>query len=203
MLMVALVLIGGCSDSEKDRLRATTKPTYDPATGRLTALTFDSNKNGTIDTWTEMAGSRPVLTRLDRNEDGRIDRWEYYGSDGTLLKVGFSRKDDGKVDAWAYSSTDGKIERIEMSSVGDERKIDRWERHDANGLAAADNDANADGIVDKWETYQNGAVKTASFDESGDGKPDRRFTYEAGSLVLIETEPRGDGTYANRVPVKQ
>ena len=64
-----------------------------------------------------------------------------------------------------------------MSSVADKHEINRWERHDANGLAAADNDANADGIVDKWETYQNGAVKTASFDETGDGKPDRRLSY--------------------------
>ena len=96
--VLAAVALFGCSDPEKDRLRETTKPTYDKTTGKLTELTFDSNKNGTIDTWTQMDGARPVLTRMDRNEDGRLDRWEYYGGDGKLQKVGFSRKDDGKPD---------------------------------------------------------------------------------------------------------
>jgi hypothetical protein len=202
LLFVAVVCLSACSDPEKDRLRETTKPTYDTTTGKLKELTFDSNKNGRIDTWTEMDGARPVLTRMDRNEDGRLDRWEYYGPDSTLVKVGFSRKDDGKPDAWAFSGPDGKIERIEVSSLADEKRIDRWESYDAAGLVRAEDDTNADGVADKWETYQNGAVTTAAFDENGDGKPDRRFTYEAGALVLIETEPDASGIYAKRVEVK-
>jgi hypothetical protein len=200
--LLGLVCLSGCSDPEKERLRETTKPTYDKTTGKLTELTFDSNKNGTIDTWTQMDGARPVLTRMDRNEDGRLDRWEHYGPDSKLQKVGFSRKDDGKADAWAFSGPDGRIERIEISSLADETKIDRWEHYDANGLARAEDDTNADGVVEKWETYENGAVKTASFDENGDGKPDRRFTYEAGALVLIETEPDPLGNYTKRTPVR-
>ena len=87
--LTAAVAAHGCSDPERERLKATTKPTYDNATGRLKELTFDVNKNGRIDTWTEMDGSRPLRSRIDDNEDGRPDRWEYYDDKGKLSKVGF------------------------------------------------------------------------------------------------------------------
>jgi hypothetical protein len=203
LLLLALVSVGACSDPDKERLKETTLPTYDKTTGKLKELTYDSNKNGKIDTWTEMDGARPVLTRMDKNEDGKVDRWEYYGDKGQLVKVGFSRKDDGKPDAWAFAATDGKIERIEISSSADEHKIDRWEHYNAAALASAEEDTNADGKPDKWETYANGAVKTVAFDENHDGKPDRRLTYDGGALVLIETEPDPAGHYLKRTQVKQ
>lgn len=200
---VALVIscLAGCADPAADRLRETTVPSYDK-TGRLVEVTFDANQNGVIDTWTTMDGARPVLTRIDRNEDGKVDRWEYYGPDGALVKVGFSRQDTGVPDAWAFEGADGRIERIEISSVADETRIDRREFHDASGLTRAEDDTNGDGVVDKWETYENGVLKTAAFDENGDGKPDRRFTYDAGELVLIESEPDPGGAYRRRVAVR-
>jgi hypothetical protein len=201
-LIFVLVCASGCADPEKERLRETTRPTYDKKTGRLKELTYDANKNGRIDTWTDMDGTRPILTRMDRNEDGRVDRWEYYDEKGQLQKVGFSRKDDGKADAWAFSGADGRVARIEMSSVGDHTKIDRWEQYDASGLVAAEEDQNADGKPDKWETYANGAVKSVAFDENGDGAPDRRLTYEGAALVMIESEPDSSGRFTKRVDVK-
>ena len=198
-LAVACLAASACSDPEKEQLRKTTIPTYDKTTGRLKELTFDQNKNGTIDTWTEMDAARPVLTRMDRNEDGKLDRWEYYNTDGKLEKVGFSRRDEGKPDAWAFAGADGKIERIEISSSSDVNKIDRWEHYDATGLVRAEEDTNADGTPDKWETYASGAVTSASFDENNDGRPDRRLTYKGGALVLIETEPDAAGNFAKRV----
>ena len=102
------VLAHGCADPERERLKATTKASYDKATGKLTELTYDANKNGRIDTWTEMDGTRPIRSRIDSNEDGRIDRWEYYDATGGLAKVGFSRKADEKPDAWAYSTPGGQ-----------------------------------------------------------------------------------------------
>lgn len=205
----ALLLLGfvclmaaGCSDPEKEQLKKTTIPTYDKTTGRLKELTFDQNKNGRIDTWTEMDAARPVLTRMDRNEDGKIDRWEYYNKDGQLEKVGFSRRDDGKPDAWAFAGPDGRVERIEISSTSDITKIDRWEHYDATGLVRAEEDTNGDGKPDKWETYEGGAVKTVAFDENNDGKPDRRLTYSAGALVSIETEPDASGKFTKRIDPK-
>ncbi|HVL68555.1 MAG TPA: hypothetical protein VM364_14935 [Vicinamibacterales bacterium] len=201
VLLVACAA-SACSDPEKERIRKTTVPTYDPATGRLKELTYDSNKNGVIDTWTQMDGARPVMSKIDRDEDGIIDRWEYYDADGKLSKVGFSRADDGKVDAWAFSTPDGQIERVEISSVGDEKRIDRWERYRNGVLVESEEDTNGDGRPDKWETYENGAVKTVAFDENHDGRPDRRLVYEGGDLVVIESEPDASGAFTRRIRVR-
>ena len=212
ILSVAVVCMvtTACSDPDRERLKQTTKATYDPSTGRLKELTYDANKNGRIDTWTDMDGTRPLRARIDRNEDGKLDRWEYYDGQGQLAKVGFSRSDDGKPDAWAFAGPDGKVVRIEISSAKDETKIDRWERYEPKGagpedvgaLLAADEDTNHDGTRDKWETYEGGALKTAAFDEDHDGRPDRRLTYAAGTLTLIESQPDPSGAYTKQVRVK-
>ncbi|MGB2717296.1 MAG: hypothetical protein WBC51_24145 [Vicinamibacterales bacterium] len=204
-IAVALLVCSSCSDPERDRLKATTQATYDERSGRLKELTYDANRNGRIDTWTEMDGSRPVRSRLDRNEDGRIDRWESYDASGRLVKVGFSRRDNGQPDAWAELGPEGRIGRVLVSSTGDEARIDRWETYDPAApdvLAAVEEDANHDGRPDKWETYAAGQLQKASFDENGDGRADRRLTYRAGSLVLIESEPDGTGQFQRRVEVK-
>ena len=83
-----------------------------------------------------MDGTRPLRSRIDRNGDGKVDRWEEYHASGTLVKVGFSRKDDGRADAWVSASGENAIQRIEMSSTGDERKIDRWEYYDVSHAGA-------------------------------------------------------------------
>ena len=203
-----LALCAACSNPESQRLENTTKASYDPASGRLKELTYDANKNGRIDTWTEMDGARPVRARIDRDEDGRLDRWEYYGEKGELTKVGFSRAGTGVPDAWAFAGPDGRIVRVEASSAADEHKIDRWERYRptaAEGLGellAVEEDGNRDGRPDKWETYAAGTLKTVSFDEDRDGRPDRRLTYAAGALSAIETEPDSSGKYGRLVRVK-
>ena len=212
LIFTVVLACSACGDPDRERLKATTKATYDERTGRLKELTSDANGNGRIDTWTEMDGSRPIRSRIDRNEDGRMDRWEYYGDGGRLVKVGFSRRDDGKPDAWAEPSPDGRISRVLVSSVGDEKKIDRWETYDpatpgagpesAQSLVAVDEDTNGDGRADRWEKYSAGQLQTASFDENGDGRIDRRLTYQAGKLVLIESEPDTAGKLLKRVEVK-
>ena len=200
-----VLLCASCTDPERERLKATTKATYDERTGRLKELTYDANSNGRIDTWTEMDGSQPVRSRLDRNEDGRIDRWEYYNAEGRLIKVGFSRRDNGQPDAWAEPGPEGRIARVLASSSGDESKIDRWETYDPASpevLTAVEEDTNHDGKPDKWETYEAGQLRKASFDENADSRPDRQLTYRGGTLVLIESEPDGNGQFRRRVEVK-
>jgi hypothetical protein len=217
--MLAASLLA-CSNPERDRLKATTKASYDRKTGRLTELTFDANRNGRIDTWTEMDGTRPVRSRIDTNEDGRIDRWEYYDAQGRLSKVGFSRKNGDVPDAWAFSTPGGRIERIEASSMEDERRIDRWEFYDVTAqsggtegtgpLLRVEEDTNHDGRPDKWERYQApstgsgqaAVLVTAEFDETFDGRPDRRLTYRDAALVAIETAPDAAGNYTHRIEPK-
>jgi hypothetical protein len=202
VVILLAALASGCAGPERTGAEADVTPAYDKATGKLTQLRLDSNHDGRPDTWTDMDGARPLQTRIDRNADGRVDRWEYYDSQAKLSKVGFSRNDDGKADAWAFSGPDGKIQRIEISSTADDRKIDRWERYDGTGLAAAEEDTNGDGAADKWETYHDGVLTSASFDENFDGTPERRLTYHDSALVLIETNPDRAGGFATRVPVR-
>jgi hypothetical protein len=206
--MAVLLLAGfaaagaaACSDPEKDRLRETTKPTYDPETGRLTQLTFDANKNGVIDTWTYMDGTRVLRSEIDTNEDGVIDRWEYHDGDPKVVtKVGFSRANDGRPDAWAIIGPDGQPTHVEVSLKRDDT-IDRWEWYEGETLVRAEEDTTGDGKPDKWETYAGGAVATVAFDENGDGKPDRRLTYAGGALESIESAPDDAGVYAKKVAV--
>jgi len=199
--VAALVAVAACS-KPPDPAKQTTKPTYDKTTGKLTQLTYDRNGNGVIDTWTDMDGAKPLRSRIDLDEDGKIDRWEYYDDQGKLMKVGFSRNNTGKPDAWGFPGPDGRIARIEVSSTGDEKKIDRWELYNEAGLSRVELDTNADGRVDTWETYENGAIRTAEFDEDGDGRRDRRLTYNGAALVLIESEPDASGRYTKRVVVQ-
>ena len=200
--MASAVSLAACHDPETERIKNTTIPTYDTKTGKLTELTYDRNKNGRIDTWTAMDGTKPLRSRIDLDEDGKIDRWEYYDDKGGLAKVGFSRKHDGKVDAWAYAAPDGTLSRVEISSTGDEQKIDRWEFYQGGGLVRAEEDTDGNGRVDRWETYAGGALETAAMDENGDGRPDRRLTYTGGALVLIESAPDAAGRFTKRVDVK-
>jgi|SRR5579872_2907101 len=204
--------LAACSDPDRENIRKTTIPTYDTKTGKLTQLTYDRNHNGKIDTWTDMDGTRPVMSRIDLNEDGKIDRWEYYDEKGQLARVGFSRKDDGTPDAWAYPGPDGRIVRAEISSTGDEKKIDRWERYDpsrvgpngdtSGALVSAEEDTNGDGRPDKWETYENGAITSVAFDETGLGRPTRRLNYKGGQLVSIDTDPDGKSGFRTHTPIK-
>jgi hypothetical protein len=201
LLLLPAVLVCACWRGDEPRDRSAVRPAYD-RTGKLSELAYDSNRNGVVDTWTAMDGSRAVQTRIDSNEDGKPDRWEYYDEKSHLVKVGFSRTDEGKPNAWAFAGPDGAIERIEMSSAADDRKVDRWEHHHAGGIAAAEEDNNHDGSADKWETYEAGRLKTAAFDEDGDGKPDRRLTYSNGLLVTIESDPDRAGTFTRTVTVR-
>jgi hypothetical protein len=212
-LVTAVSLVcPACADPERERLKATTRASYDKTTGKLIELTLDANRNGRIDTWTEMDGTRPLRSRIDSDEDGVLDRWEYYDEAGRLAKVGFSRKQEGQPDAWVYSTPEGRVLRIEVSSTADEARIDRWELYDATAapgpdgtgpLLRVEEDTNHDGRKDKWEVYETGAVRSAEFDENGDGRPDRRLTYRGQALVLIETMPDASGMYTRRMEPRQ
>jgi hypothetical protein len=209
-LLLAAFSICSCADSEQRQIREGIRPSYDKETGRLKLLSYDSNKDGRIDTWTDMDGARPLRSRIDRDGDGTIDRWEDYDQQGRLVRVGFSRRNTGTPDAWASPRADNTIDRVEISSSGDEHKIDRWEYYDpskatADGqgaLVRAEEDTNGDGKPDKWEGYEAGALVTVAFDEDHDGTPDRRFTYRGGALVLIESQPQPSGQFALRTAVK-
>jgi len=157
--LLTLAVAAGCSSSgpgaaESDGVKAT----YSKTTGRLELITYDTNKDGKVDAWSHMDGTRLVSMDIDRDFDGKPDRWEYYAADGALEKVGMSRAGDGTVDAWAFQGADGAMERMEV-------------------------DTDHDGRVDTWETYRNGALASVELDTTRDGKPDRRLTYGPGGVT--------------------
>jgi hypothetical protein len=125
--LLALAALSSCGPSggpaptprPKDSFIAGTRQIqghYSHKDGRLALLSYDSDKDGTIDTWAYMDAARVVRIEIDRDEDGRVDRWEYYTPEQKLEKVGWSRANDGHVDAWAYPAPDGSTARIEYAA---------------------------------------------------------------------------------------
>lgn len=218
--LIASLMLAGCSSPEADRVKATTQANYDRATGKLSEITYDKNKNGKIDTWVKMNGSRPVSAEIDTDEDGKIDRWEEYGPDGKLAITRWERpkpptaKDTtmkGKPDAVAYMGPDGVVEKIEYSEVSEmpemkgKESVVRREFYKGTVLIRAEEDTLGLGYMDRLETHFPDGSIAVELDETADGKPDRKLTYSAqGVLVSIETGPDGKGGYVKKtIPGKK
>jgi hypothetical protein len=145
------------------------KAEYNPKTGRLTRLEVDLNKNGKIDSWTYMDGTKIDRIEMDKDENGKIDRWEHY-LNNKLFKVGTSSRGDGVEDEWAFPGPDGALARVEA-------------------------DTDRDGKVDKWEIYEASpkpgappVLRSVSMDPDSSGKPTRRLLYRAdGTFDRSET----------------
>jgi hypothetical protein len=194
-IVLACLVSAGCQRrSETRRI----EPVYDPKTGKLQLLKYDSNGNGAIDTWSYMDGARAVRIDIDADEDGKIERWEYYGPSQKLEKVGFSRAKDGKEDAWSYPGSAGAIDRIEMSTRRD-GKVSRVEHFKADRLVAAEEDSDQDGQIDKWETYDGDRLASVAFDTLHRGTADRRLIYSADGTARLEVDPAGNGQFTAAV----
>jgi hypothetical protein len=170
------VLAGACNSSAPDpRLtnfkvdKGSVKAEYDDKSGRLKRLEVDTNKNGRIDSWTFMDGTRIDRIEIDKDENGTIDRWEHYVGN-TLAKVGTSTRGDGVEDEWAFQGAAGVLERVET-------------------------DTNRDGRVDKWETFDPPrapggppVLRAVALDPDRTGQPTLRLFYRAdGSFERTET----------------
>lgn len=184
----------GCSPPEP---RSSASATYDPATGALTRVTYDSNANGTRDSVAYMDGTRVLRIEIDTDEDGRPDRWEYYDDRRALVKVGRSTVDDGRPDEWAYQAPDGSIARMDYSSHGHDA-VARSEYYVGGAIARAEVDGDGDGKVDQWESYDRGHVVSIALDTRHQGKPDRRLVYGVdGEVAVVEVDRDGNGTWQN------
>ncbi len=152
-------------------------PSYSEQTGRLTELTSDRDKDGKVDTWATMDGSRVVKIAIDENGDGKPDRWEFY-------KPGTG------------ADAPGVLERVEVATRYD-GKVSRREFLENGRLVRIEEDTDGDGAIDKWETYKDGALAFMDLDTSHRGKPDRRLVYGAdGNLDHIEADADGSGKWA-------
>ena len=192
--------MSACSRPSASQQRIT--PEYDPQTGKLRLLKYDSDGNGKVDTVSYMDGSRVVKIEIDKNEDGKVDRWEYYGPDRKLEKVGISRAGDGKEDAWSYTDAAGAMTRLEISTKRD-GKVTRIEHYQETTLVSAEEDADGDGKIDKWETYDGERLSSVAYDTQHRGAPDRRLVYAPDGTVRVDVDLKGDGHFvpASGAPV--
>ena len=178
--------------SEQPQLRV--EPAYDPKTGVLQLLKYDSNRDGIIDTWRYMDGALVTRVEIDRDQDGKIDRWEHYDRAQKLERLGLSLAGDGIEDAWTYLGADGVPIRIESSPRRNGR-IERVEHYERGLLVRAEEDTDGDGRNDKWETYAAARLTTVAFDTLQRGVPDRRLVYAEDGTARVEVDARGDGRF--------
>ncbi len=191
--LLCCALAGGASCRARESSKI--EPVYDKLTGKLQLLKYDSNGNGTVDTWSYMDGTRVLRIEIDKDEDGKLDRWEYYDAGRKLEKTGMSRLNDGKEDAWLHTGPDGAIVRIDVSTRRD-GKVTRTEHYEKEALVGANEDSNEDGKPDKWETYEAGRLTSVAFDTLGRGTPDRRVVYGADGTARLEVDANGTGEFA-------
>jgi len=190
-LAIAMTIVApACSGQSKSSI----EPVYDPQTGVLRLLKYDTDGDGKIDTWRYMDGARVIRIEIDRNRDGKVDRWEHYDVNQRLEKIGISLAGDGVEDAWTYIGADGQVARIESSPRRD-GKIERVEYFERGALARAEEDTDGDGRIDKWETYETKRLVMVAFDTTGRGTADRRMVYGADGTVRVEVDVRGSGHF--------
>ena len=87
---------------------------YDPASGRLSRIDIDHNKDGRIETFSYWDAARILRIEIDSDGDGRIDRWEHYDAANHLTHLGSSAHDDGIEDTWTYPNQHGQLARVEL-----------------------------------------------------------------------------------------
>lgn len=203
-VFVVSSLLAGCFRAEPPA-RDTPTTTYDPVSGRLKQLEFDTTHNGRNDSIGFMDGTVVQRIEVDEDEDGKVDRWEFYGVNRRLERVGYSRRHNGVLDAMAHYGEDDNVQRIEIATQGD-GPFNRVEFYESGSLARVEEDTNGDGRVDKWETYAADAhaapgeprqIATASFDDAFRGTPTRRLVYrpDRGGILRVEVDPDGDGIF--------
>jgi len=188
--------VQGCRDGS---VRKDMEPVYDPDTGRLRQLRYDSDGNGKVDTVSFMDGARVLRIEIDKDEDGRVERWEYYDAARKLERVGWSRANDGVEDAWSYMGPDGKVSRVAMSTKRDGR-ISRTELFQGDLPTSAEEDTDGDGAIDKWETYEDGRLASVAFDAMHSGRPTRRLAYSGDGSVTVEVDLHGTGRWSRETP---
>lgn len=193
---IALIGVASCSPPAPPAARAAE---YDPATGRLRLLVYDSSGDGKPDTFLHMDGTRLLSADYDVDADGVVERWEFFTEDRSIEKVGFSSRNDGVMDRQAFYEPQGTLARLAISTRRD-GTFDRVEFYQNGVLLRSQEDTNRDGRPDKWDTYRaltNAApgespyaITSTAFDESGSGRPERRFVYGPnGSIARVEVGP--------------
>jgi len=108
---IAIAALSACSNADARQSKSTIRPTYDKQTGKLIELAYDSNHDGRPDTWTDMDGTKPLRTRIDRNRAGPDGK-------GILVRAEEDTKGDGKPHKWE-TYRDGALDTVAFDEDGD------------------------------------------------------------------------------------
>jgi len=175
------------------QLKATSRGSYDPATGKLVEITYDKNKDGVVDTWVRMDGPRPVCAQLDTNEDGVVDRWEYYGANGQLVRAAWLREKPANAPpsqhpGAAMSAT--AADEDPCAPLPGEAKPDTWATMGPDGTPARieyteTSVTTGKPVMGRREFYEGGTLVRAEADTDGDGTIDRWETWVNGKLTQV------------------
>jgi len=205
-LVLLVVVAGACgSDPEAERIKATTKATYDLQTGILQQFTYDKNKNGRVDTWIRMDGARRLSAVLDENEDGEIDRWEEYGDNDQLVRAGWIRAalDDQSLATARKAAPPAPVAPPAGTPVGvgtpppttqppnswaymgPDGSVVRVEYFDVNEAGAL--------VLTLREFLENGQLARTEEDTDGDTRMDTWETHAGGNLTTAEFDEDRDG----------
>lgn len=152
---------------------------YEPDSGKLVALTLDSNRDGRADMTASMDGAAVRTVEVDEDYDGLPDRWEYYES--------------SQAPGESSSRGEPRLVRIERAVRAAGRET-RREAFVDGALVWVHEDRDGDGRPDRWETYVDGGLSRLELDTDGTGKPDRRLRYEADRMV-VEVDPQETGVF--------
>jgi hypothetical protein len=165
-------------------------PEYD-ANGRLERLSYDRDRDGTVETWGYMDGAKVVRVEVDENHDGKVDRWEYHkAGEGESTTPG----------ATPGLGTDRTVERIDRATRFD-GKVSRREFFSEGLLTRVEEDTDGNGAIDAWSAYEGGALVLMSLDTTGRGTPDRRLVYRGdGTFDHVEVDATVSGTFSEVAP---
>jgi hypothetical protein len=179
-VMVLAAIDAGCGrQTAQPAGRDGVVPSYNADTGKLERITFDRNKDGKVDAWLFMDGTRAVRAELDENHDGAVDRWEHYRAGGQGAGGATPR---------------GELERAEQSTRFD-GVVSRWEAYESGRLSTVREDTSGDGRPDKWETWADGSLTEVALDTRNTGQPDRKIVYRGDGAAPEMLVDAGDGTF--------
>lgn len=165
--------------------RPPVRPTYDPATGRLTGLAVDADGDARFEVTAHMDGRTLRRVDVDENGDGTPERREHYtvpSAAGTRAEPQLSL-----------------LEQFDASGA-----LRRREGYDAGELTWAEEDRDLDGEMDRQETWVRGALTSVTIARPGSEAP-LRILYPAPSAPAAVDRPTAgrvtthDGSSA-RVP---
>ena len=124
-LVIPCLALAGCEappDPRRTNFEVTREnfhAKYNPKTGRLQKLDADLDKNGRMETFSYMDGSRVHRIEIDKDENGVIERWEHYDESNKLMKIGGSTRQDGIEDSWDFFDANGVYLKSELDENRD------------------------------------------------------------------------------------